>query len=126
MLTGQTDKPFDVLDPECPARVVFNRIGERWSLLVFSALDGHVLRFTQLKQRVGVVTPKVLTDTLRALEADGLVAREVFAEVPPRVEYRLTPLGESLQEPIRAVREWAERHAQDVFEARELHRSDGS
>lgn len=121
MLVGEAGQPYDILDTECPSRVVFNRIGDRWSMLVFSALDGQVLRFTQLKHRVGGVTSKVLTETLRALEFDGLVAREVFAEVPPRVEYRLTPLGNSLQEPVRAIRAWAEHHVADVYDARERH-----
>lgn len=113
------DAPYDVFDPACPSRIVLNRIGDRWSIFVFAALDGNVLRFTQLKERIGGITPKVLTETLRALENDGLVTREVFAEVPPRVEYRLTELGRSLLGPIRGIRAWAERHVPDVLEARE-------
>ena len=113
------DGSFDVLSMSCPSRVVLQRIGDRWSIFVIAALSQEVLRFTQLKQRIGGITPKVLTETLRALETDGLVAREVFAEMPPRVEYRLTPLGRSLLGPISAVRTWAETHVAEVLQARE-------
>lgn len=110
---------LDVMSPDCPSRVVFARIGERWTMLVILALADGPLRFTALKHRVGVVTAKVLTETLRALEADGLVSRRVYAESPPRVEYTLTPLGESLLEPIATMRVWAERHVPEVLAARE-------
>ena len=110
---------YDALSPTCPSRIILNRIGDRWTIYVIMALSNEVLRFTELKNRIGVVTPKVLTETLRALESDGLVAREVFAEVPPRVEYRLTELGISLLEPISAIRAWAEQHVPEVLEARE-------
>lgn len=113
------DGGFDVLSLDCPSRLILQRIGDRWSIFVIAALSKEVLRFTQLKQRIGGITPKVLTETLRALETDGLVAREGFAEMPPRVEYRLTPLGRSLLGPIGAVRAWAETHVGEVLEARE-------
>ncbi|WP_394554500.1 winged helix-turn-helix transcriptional regulator [Agromyces sp. MMS24-JH15] len=109
----------DVLSPDCPSRVVFGRIGERWSMFVILALSGGTLRFTQLRAKVGVVTPKVLTETLRALEGDGLIERHEFSEAPPRVEYSLTPLGVSLLEPIQAMRVWAEAHVPDMLAARE-------
>lgn len=112
--------PMDVLDPACPSRIVFGRIGERWTMFVILALaDGRPKRFTDLKARVGVVTPKVLTETLRALEADGLVSRQAFRESPPRVEYTLTELGCSLLEPIQAMREWAEQHVPELLASRE-------
>lgn len=110
---------MDVLSPDCPSRIVFGRIGERWSMFVILALSDGPMRFTALKHRVGVVTPKVLTETLRALEADGLVSRHAYAESPPRVEYALTPLGESLLEPIAAMRAWAEVHVPEVLASRE-------
>jgi DNA-binding HxlR family transcriptional regulator len=122
MVTNGVADPvaYDVLDPACPSRVVLNRIGDRWTLFVITALTPAPLRFTELKNRIGQITPKVLTETLRALETDGIVSREVFAEVPPRVEYRLTPLGQSLSAPISAVRAWAEEHVPEVLEARGL------
>lgn len=113
------DTDYDVLSPTCPSRVILNRIGDRWTVYVILALTDGELRFTELKNRIGGVTPKVLTETLRALEADGLVSREVFAEMPPRVEYRLTALGRTLTGPINAIREWAEVHVPEVLDARE-------
>lgn len=112
---------LDVLDPDCPSRIVFGRIGERWSMFVILALAGGTMRFTQLRAKVGVVTPKVLTETLRALEADGLVERRAYADSPPRVEYSLTPLGRSLLEPMQAMRAWAEEHVPEVLASRERH-----
>lgn len=110
----------DVLAPDCPSRVVFERIGERWTMFVLLALErGGTLRFGELRERVGRVTPKVLTETLRALEADGLIVRRAFRDSPPRVEYSLTELGISLLDPIRAMREWAEAHVPEVLAARD-------
>ncbi len=109
----------DAFDPDCPSRIVLDRIGDKWTVLVISALDGGTLRFTELRERVGMVTPKVLTQTLRALERDGLVRRRVYAEVPPRVEYSLTRLGRSLREPIAAIQDWAETHVGAVLSSRE-------
>lgn len=117
---GTMDGPYDVMEPTCPSRVILDRIGDRWTIYVLMALTtDEVLRFTELRNRIGRVTPKVLTETLRALERDGLISRETFPVVPPRVEYRLTPLGRSLREPIAAVRAWAEQHVPQVLAARE-------
>jgi DNA-binding HxlR family transcriptional regulator len=109
---------FDVMSPACPSRVIFSRIGDRWTMFIVLALAEQTLRFTQLKERIGPVTAKVLTETLRALEGDGLVSRESFADSPPRVEYSLTPLGRSLLEPIAAMRLWAEEHVPEVLASR--------
>ena len=118
--TLQSPADMDVLAPDCPSRVVFGRIGERWTMFVILALsDGTPMRFTELKRRVGVVTAKVLTETLRSLEADGLVSREAYRESPPRVEYALTDLGLSLLTPIQAMREWAQAHVPELLAARE-------
>lgn len=112
--------PFNVMEPTCPSRVILDRIGDRWTIYVLMALgNDEVLRFTELKNAIGRITPKVLTETLRALERDGLVSRETFPVVPPRVEYRLTPLGRSLREPVAAVRAWAEQHVPEVLAARQ-------
>ncbi|WP_327589376.1 helix-turn-helix transcriptional regulator [Nonomuraea sp. NBC_00507] len=99
--------------------MVLDRIGDKWSVLVVLSLIGGPMRFTQLRAQIGGVTPKVLTQTLRAMEQDGLVTREVFAEVPPRVEYTLTDLGRSLHEPISAVAEWAEQNIVEIIRCRE-------
>jgi DNA-binding HxlR family transcriptional regulator len=112
-------KRGNVLDPDCPSRVVLDRIAEKWTGLVILALSDGTLRFGELRERVGGVAPKVLTQTLRSLERDGLVVRTVYAEVPPRVEYRLTELGKSLREPLAAVQDWAERNVSRVLAARD-------
>src|SRR6266508_1336120 len=112
-------KAGDVFDPNCPSRVVLDRLAEKWTGLVVLALSDETLRFTQLRQRIGGVAPKVLTQTLRSLERDGLIRRRVYAEVPPRVEYSLTRLGRTLREPLEAVQHWAEQHVSAVLANRE-------
>src|SRR5437667_10336616 len=87
-----TMKP-NVYDPQCPTRAVLDRIGDKWTVLVVLVLLDGPQRFSQLRTRIGGVAPKVLTQTLRSLERDGIVTRKAFAEVPPRVGYELTPLG---------------------------------
>jgi DNA-binding HxlR family transcriptional regulator len=111
----------DAFDPNCPTRLILDRIGDKWSVLVVLSLAGGPRRFTQLRDTIGGVTPKVLTQTLRTMERDGLLVRTVFAEVPPRVEYALTPLGLSLRTPIKAVADWAEENVGAVLSAREDH-----
>ncbi|MGH9164196.1 MAG: winged helix-turn-helix transcriptional regulator [Acidimicrobiales bacterium] len=96
-----------IYDPGCPGRLALDRIGDRWTVLIVGVLQRGTHRFSQLRDAVGGITPKVLTQTLRAMERDGLVDRKVYAEVPPRVEYSLTDLGRSLITPIEAVRDWA-------------------
>jgi DNA-binding HxlR family transcriptional regulator len=115
----------DVFDPDCPTRVILDRIGDKWTVLAVLLLRDGPLRFTELRDGIGRIAPKVLTQTLRRLERDGLITREVFAEVPPRVVYALTPMGQSLIKPIQAVSEWAEQHlpaisaAQQQYDGRE-------
>ncbi|MEU4544056.1 winged helix-turn-helix transcriptional regulator [Nonomuraea dietziae] len=109
----------DAFDPNCPTRLVLDRIGDKWSVLVLLSLADGPMRFTELRRRVGGVTPKVLTQTLRAMEYDGLLTRKVFAEVPPRVDYTLTDLGRSLHEPVAAVTLWAEQNIGRIMGSRE-------
>jgi DNA-binding HxlR family transcriptional regulator len=116
--TASSDGRYDVLAEACPTRQVVNRIGDRWSLLVLYALEGGTLRFAELRRAVEGVTQKMLTQTLRLLERDGLVRREVFAAVPPRVEYSLTPLGRGLSVRIAGIREWAYTNMADIEAAR--------
>ena len=111
----------DAFSRDCASRVVLGRIGDRWTVLVVVALAGGRLRFSELRTRIEGITPKVMTQTLRALERDGLVTREVFAEVPPRVEYELTALGRDLLAPIDAVRIWAEEHASRIVQNRDAY-----
>lgn len=109
----------DAFDPECPTRVVLDRVGDKWTVLIIEILDGGPKRFSEIRTAIGGITPKVLTSTLRSLVADGLVTREVFAEVPPRVEYALTDLGRSLQGPVAALRRWAELNVAAIEDSRE-------
>ncbi len=109
----------DAFESDCPTRLVLDRVGDKWTVLVVSALAAGTLRFTELRHRISGVAPKVLTQTLRALERDGVLRRRVYAEVPPRVEYSLTPLGRSLIEPITSIQHWAEGHVSAVLAARE-------
>jgi len=113
----------NAFDPDCPTRVVLDRVGDKWTGLVVGLLRDGPLRFTQLKDRIGGVAPKVLTETLRSLERDGLVTRTVFAQVPPRVDYELTDLGRSLVEPLDLLRDWAEVHVASILESRRRHES---
>ncbi|NWL33847.1 winged helix-turn-helix transcriptional regulator [Paenarthrobacter nitroguajacolicus] len=115
------DLPANILDPNCPSRVVFQRIGDKWASLVIQVLGDGPVRFSELRKMVNVVTPKVLTQTLRALERDGLITRTVYAQVPPRVEYELTGLGESLLQPLTMLRHWAENHVPSILEARDAY-----
>jgi DNA-binding HxlR family transcriptional regulator len=109
----------DFFNPDCQVRLVLDRIGDKWSVLVVLALRDGPRRFTDLRSTIGGVTPKVLTQTLRAMARDGLLTRRAFAEVPPRVEYELTPLGMSLRSPIDAITDWAEAHLGEIVSARE-------
>jgi DNA-binding HxlR family transcriptional regulator len=110
--------PFDVFAEACPSRLVLRRIGDKWVPLILLALQRGRLRFTALSRQVVGVTPKVLTQSLRDLERDGLIRRTVHAEVPPRVEYELTDLGHTLIEPLQVIRAWAESHAATILAAR--------
>jgi DNA-binding HxlR family transcriptional regulator len=109
----------DAFDPECPTRVVLDRLGDKWTVLVIGALADGPLRFTELRARIGAVAPKVLTQTLRALERDGLLTRTVHAQVPPRVDYEITPLGRSLSAPLAVLTDWAEEHVGQIMASRE-------
>ncbi len=105
--TGQHG-PHDVYNSDCPCRDLLDLIANKWSALIIGALEPGPMRFGELRTRLGGVSAKVLTATLRRLEEAGLVEREIFAEVPPRVEYSLTRLGHSAAGPLEAMRNWAE------------------
>jgi DNA-binding HxlR family transcriptional regulator len=109
---------YNIMSATCPSRIVLRRIGARWTVFIVNALEHGPMRFTALATRVQGITAKVLADTLRSLEEDGLISRTVFDENPPHVEYELTELGRSLLVPLRAVREWAEAHVPEVLAAR--------
>jgi DNA-binding HxlR family transcriptional regulator len=102
----------------CPTRAMLDRIGDRWTVLVVGALSSGPLRFGQLASRIDGVSQKMLTQTLRGLERDGLVSRTIFPQIPPRVEYELTETGRTLEEPLRALEKWAAAHMADVLRSR--------
>jgi DNA-binding HxlR family transcriptional regulator len=116
---------------ECPKiSQVLARIGEKWSVLIIIMLAERPHRFSELKRAIGGISQRMLTLSLRGLERDGLVKRTVFAVVPPRVEYELTPLGQSLRSPVSALGEWARSHLDEIdaaraaFDSREASESD--
>lgn len=102
-----TKAGWDIMNAACPTRQVLDRIADKWTLLVIAALQDGTLRFSELRRKVGGITQKMLTQTLRGLERDGLADREVIATVPVTVRYTLTPLGHSLADTAGAIREWA-------------------
>ena len=103
---------------ECPGHQLLATLSDKWVTLVVSALADGPLRHAQLAEIVAGASQKMLTQTLRRLERDGLVARTVTPSVPVRVDYALTPLGESLLPVQRAIKEWAESHIDEVHDAR--------
>ena len=104
----------DPYHADCPTRRILDRIGDRWTVLVVSVLGDGDARFSELRRRIEGVSQKMLTQTLRGLERDGLVRRTVYPEVPVRVEYALTDAGQTLLEPLRTLQTWAIEHLSDV------------
>jgi DNA-binding HxlR family transcriptional regulator len=107
-----------VLDPGCASRKVFEVVSGRWGPLVIMALKGETKRHGELRRELEGISQKMLIQTLRNLEHNGLVEREVYPVVPPKVEYSLTDLGASLQPLLEAICQWSERHLEEVEEAR--------
>ena len=116
---------------ECEFREALNRVGDRWSLLVIAMLEQRPTqraRFSELKRSIPGISQRMLTATLRSLERDGLLTRDVFAEALPRVEYELTPLGRRFMQPVRGLVEWLQlnwstiRAARDTFDRRSRNR----
>lgn len=114
----------DLFDPACPTRRLLDRIGTKWTSMTVKVLaeaSPEEVRFAELRRRVPGVSQKMLSATLQSLARDGLVARRVEPTVPPRVHYRLTELGHSLEVPLAAVRAWAEAHMAEVDHANARH-----
>jgi DNA-binding HxlR family transcriptional regulator len=105
----------------CPVRDVLDCIGDRWSLLALLALADGTLRFTEVKRAIGDISQRMLAQTLRSLERDGYVTREVHATVPPKVEYTLTALGESLLAKVTPLIHWADANHDRVRKARKAY-----
>ena len=113
----------DVYNPSCPTRLVLDRIADKWTVLIIGQLSNGTLRFNELKRSIPGVTQKMLTQTLKGLERDGVIIRKVYAAVPPKVEYTLTKLGKSLISVVEAIRLWSEAHIKDILTAQEAHDS---
>jgi DNA-binding HxlR family transcriptional regulator len=116
---------------DCEFREMLDHVGDKWSLLIIAMLEQRPTqraRFSELKRSIPGISQRMLTATLRSLERDGLLTREVYAEVPPRVEYELTPLGKRFMQPVRALVTWLQtnwstiRTARDAFDRRSLGR----
>jgi DNA-binding HxlR family transcriptional regulator len=111
-------KTYNVLSDKCPTQQVLTRIGGKWTMLVILALGEGTQRYSDLRKRLPKVTQKMLTETLRALERDGMVDRRVYDSVPIRTEYTLTPLGQSLADSVAVIRNWAYDNMDDITVAR--------
>lgn len=104
---------------DCDVRQILDRIADKWSLLVISLLERKTMRFGELGREIDGISKRMLTVTLRNLERDGLIHRTIYAEVPPRVEYRLSDLGCTLLGTIQALVTWTEQHQDEIARARE-------
>ena len=109
----------DALYPDCPIRNVLSRVGDKWSMLVLFTLENNnSQRFKELQRNIPDISQKMLTATLKMLEGDGLICREAFSEIPPRVEYSLTQKGQSLLPLINNLISWASENMEDIIESR--------
>ncbi|EPB6722125.1 winged helix-turn-helix transcriptional regulator [Vibrio fluvialis] len=111
------DFAYDVYENRCPTRAVLDRIADKWALLILDKLRGEPVRFNHLKRDIKGISQKVLSQTLKKLERDGLVSRTVFPTVPVTVEYALTPLGTTLTDAVAALAHWAENNMDAVLKA---------
>jgi DNA-binding HxlR family transcriptional regulator len=121
-MAKSTRKPAELefTPANCHAREMLVRVGDKWSVYVLHLLgDNGTLRFNELKAQIDGISQRMLTVTLRGLERDGLVRRTIHPEVPPRVEYALTPLGRTLRELVRGLVKWSGAHLDEVDEARQ-------
>ena len=114
----QAKRDYDAFLAGCPTRELLSTLTDKWAALVIAALAGGPHRHSELARRIAGVSQKMLTQTLRTLERDGLLTRTVTASVPVRVDYELTPLGRELFPVMVAIKNWAESHMDRVFEAR--------
>lgn len=117
----ETTPTWNVFDGNCPTRQVLDCIADKWSVLIIHRLAAGTLRFAQLRRSVDGISQKVLTNTLRTLERDGIVTRRIYASVPPKVEYSLTCLGQSLCNLVAGICSWAELNIEQVQRARKVY-----
>jgi DNA-binding HxlR family transcriptional regulator len=113
---------WNMMEAACPTRQVIDRIADKWTMMVILSLAEETLRFSELRDRVEGVSQKMLTQTLRGMESDGLITRTVYPTVPVTVDYALTPLGRSLSDVMDVVRQWVYGHITDIEAARKQYR----
>ncbi|MDQ0390709.1 DNA-binding HxlR family transcriptional regulator [Labrys monachus] len=117
MTMAMMQHAYDVYENRCPTRLVLDRLADKWAVLILDRLDEGPVRFNHIRRDIKGISQKVLSQTLKKLERDGLVSRAVFATVPVTVEYALTPLGRTLTETVSALAHWAERNMDAVLAA---------
>ncbi|AUH02531.1 helix-turn-helix domain-containing protein [Pectobacteriaceae bacterium CE70] len=111
----------ELLNVNCPSRDILKRITSRWGVLIFIALKDETLRFSELRRKIGGVSERMLSQTLRYMEEDGFIKRIAYPVVPPHVEYSLTPLGEEIQERIAGLADWLETNIHQIMAQRHLY-----
>jgi DNA-binding HxlR family transcriptional regulator len=109
--------PWNIYNEHCPTRLVLDRISDKWTVLIIGRLSTGTKRYSELKREIGGVSKKVLAQTLKEMERDGLIIRRVYATVPPKTEYSLTPLGNTLISLIQQIRTWSETNIQAVLKS---------
>jgi DNA-binding HxlR family transcriptional regulator len=105
----------------CPSRLVLNRLADKWALLILGTLSGGPVRFNELRRRIEGVSQKMLSQTLKNLERDGLIHRRVYPTVPVTVEYAMTDLGATLADTIIALRQWTAMHMDSILESQKIY-----
>ncbi len=113
--TDPIPKPGEV---DCPVREILDRVGDKWSTLVITNLVEGTLRFSELKRRISGISQRMLTETVRSLERDGVLRRTIYPSIPPKVEYSLTPLGKSLVPLVLSLVNWAVEHRSQIRRSR--------
>lgn len=122
MPTYRPRPAYDIYSPSCPARVVLDRLADKWALLLIDRLSaGERIRFNQLRREIVGISQKVLSQTLKKLERDGLVERQVYTTAPPTVEYALTELGATLGETVERLSHWAEANMPSILKAQKVY-----
>ena len=112
---------YNIYEDRCPTRMVLDRLADKWSLLILDRLQDEAVRFNQLRRDIKGVSQKVLSQTLKKLERDGLISRTVFPTVPVTVEYALTSLGQTLTDSVSALAHWAEHNMDTVLDAQKAY-----
>ncbi len=115
---SEVDELPDAYASACPTRQALDRIADKWTVLILGLLEGGPMRFNQLRREIEGISQKMLSQTLKSLERDGLVSRKAFATVPVTVEYSITPLGATLAATLVPLRVWAETHIAQMLDAR--------